>query len=110
MSDYQEYDLTPYEEDCAQLGEEDYSERAKLEYTALTEQLIRQFGNPLEYDVWFKRASVPHDFGTYYELRIYFQEWDNNYMSKIDDDFPKHWDAEALEFLKQNNYFRGTND
>ena len=77
---------------------------------AVRQLVAYQFGDPLEHCVSFRRASVPHDFGTYYELRIYFQEWDNNYMSKIDEDFPKYWDAEALEFLKQNNYFRGAND
>jgi len=108
--DYLEMDITPYEEDCAQLGSESYLVRCKLEFVAIVVQLKRIFGEPPE-GVYFKLKSCPHDFGTYYELKIVFDDSNENavsYAYSIEDDFPKNWDKEALEYLKQNGYYQRT--
>lgn len=102
--DYQEFDLTPYDETSAQIGEEDFSKRSKLEYYALIDQLIRMFGSPADNNCSFKLGSCPHDFGTYYELRVYYKEW-NEYMDNLENDFPSEWDEQALVFLREKGYF-----
>jgi hypothetical protein len=102
--DFQEFDLTPYDEPCAQVGKSGYYKRSKLEYQALTDQLIRMFGNPYDHNVSFSMGSCSHDFGTYHELRVEFQEW-NEYLDNLEKGFPKEWDKEALKFLREKGYF-----
>src|ERR1035437_144310 len=64
---------TPYAEECAQVGAENYLERTLIEFEVFKKQLIRQFGvPPLGADI--KLKSFSHDFGTYHELVIWHDE------------------------------------
>lgn len=106
MPQYEEYELTPYDEPCAQVGESDYQKRSRLEFKALSDQLIRQFGDPGSHDVYFKMSSNAHDFGTYWSFKMYFEEW-NDYADKVESQWPNNWDDEAKQFLKDNGYYEG---
>lgn len=104
--DSYEFDLTPYEEDCVMVGSEGYKEKAHLEYRAIVEQIKRQFGIP-PVSVIFKFKHSPHDFGTYYELQVIYNEDSEEacqYISNIEQDFPQTWDKESRRFLKENGY------
>jgi hypothetical protein len=92
---------TPADEDCAQVGTSNYQERAKKEAEIFIRQLERQFGPPPE-GAAFRIKSNPHDFGTYYEVALSFDD-DNpraaGYAFKVDEEQAAEWDAQAIQEL-----------
>lgn len=101
MREVIEIDGTPYEEDCAQVGNDDYKVRAMKECRAFTKQLVRTFGNPPE-GVRIIMKTNPHDFGTYYSMAITFDEENevgSEWAYNVDNNIPANWDAEALAEL-----------
>lgn len=88
----------PSDEDCAQLGSDDYEVRAKRECRALVNQLKRQCGTPPP-NTRFRIKSNPHDFGTYYSVVIEFDPEDDEaaaYAYRCDEASPSQWDVAAL--------------
>jgi hypothetical protein len=71
MSDYLELGPTPFDEQCAQVGEDDYSVRIREETERYIKQLEQRFPN-LPDGVRFKTKAFPHDFGTYHEVVVIF--------------------------------------
>jgi len=95
---------TPVEEDCAQVGEENYEQRAKRECRALIGQLIRMYGEPPE-GVTLVTKGFPHDFGTYYEVIVNFDDANRKqtaYACMLVDGLPDLWDEQAREELGLN--------
>lgn len=94
---------SPYEEDCAQVGSDDYIEVAIKECKVFINQIRREFGEePAETELKIK--SFNHDFGTYYEVVCYYNK--NNeeslrYALKCENDCPLKWDKEALLELRR---------
>lgn len=94
----------PVEEDCSQVGSIGYLQRSRVECRAYINQLIREFGEPPEGSS-LKIKACPHDFGTYHEVVVTFDddiresvEWAFN----VEDKLPMTWDTEAkveLAFL-----------
>lgn len=106
MRDYLEISSTPNDEPCIQVGAEDYAKFSKLECEALIAQIRRQFGAEPE-GVRLFRKACPHDFGTYYEVAIEFEEGSEEqqeYAYRVEGQTSENWDEEALQFLTQNNY------
>lgn len=100
MRDYLDFETTPADEPCAQVGDEDYSKWARLEVEALRAQLLRTFGEP-------PSGGFKRDFGSYLGLRFIFDDEDEaagEYGYNIEGEFPQYWDNQAKEFLKQNSY------
>ena len=101
MSDRLEIGATPYGENCAQVGSDDYHERAKKECAAFRNQLIRMFGEPPN-GARVVVTSSPHDYGTYHEIAV---RYDSNlpaaleYALKLEGECPEHWDSEARREL-----------
>ncbi len=95
--DYLEIGSSPYGEDCAQVGSENYAVQSRKELKAYANQLIRQFGQPPQGASLIIKA-FPHDFGTYHELVVKYNE-DNeeaaHYAFKLEGDGPEFWDEEA---------------
>ena len=101
MSDFLELGPCPCDEDCEQLGANYDPARARMECRVLLDQMIRQLGDPPA-GAYFKIRSNPHDFGTYYELAVYFDENEEQavkYAFKAEREFPQHWDNEARKAL-----------
>lgn len=96
----------PWEEDCAQVGEEDYSVRVRKELNAYKAQILRHYPKPVNDDQAVIKVSYnQHEFGAYRELEIVFDpaskeacEW--AYQVEAD---PKaalaRWDDEAQLML-----------
>ena len=107
MTDYIELGPTPHGEQCAQVGDMEYSERARLECLAYIGQLRRAYPEKCE-KVRLKRESFPHDFGYYYEVVAMFRD-DNEDAADaaifLQNNAPEYWDAEAIEYLQENGYF-----
>jgi hypothetical protein len=109
MKDYIELGSTPTDEECAQLGKEGYQDRAARECAAYINQLWRllelQYGitrdsNP--YQISLVRKSNSHDFGTYYEVAVRFDDTDKHAIEVaywLDGNTPSKWDVGARKEL-----------
>ena len=85
---------TPCDEDCAQLGADDYRERMRAETKRYIAQLERLFPNRPE-GVRFGVKGFSHDFGTYHEVCVFFNE-DNEEQAEfaynVEGECPAKWD------------------
>jgi len=91
----------PYDESCAQSGEENFHKRAQKEVQAFVRQLQRQFPE-LPDGCQFRMISCPHDFGTYYEAVIRFNDNDDiasEFAFRVENEVPANWDEIALQEL-----------
>jgi len=92
---------TPIGEDCAQLGDVDYSSRARRECRAFIQQLIREFGEPPA-GASLQISHNPHDFGTYLEVEVQFSDTDeeaSEFAYRVEGRLPEFWDEEARKEL-----------
>lgn len=95
---------SPHAEECAQLGAEGYELRARRECRAFIAQLRRMAehaGVALDGVMFFTKASY-HDFGTYYEVAIRYDDRDEAaeiLAEWIDSNVPTRWDDEARRAL-----------
>ncbi len=106
MIDYIELSqTTPGDEPCAQVGSENYLVNSKIEALAYVEQLHRMLGkNPP--GSFFKIVKCPHDFGTYLDIRFYYDDEDQHhirYMIDVENGCEK-WDDQARRELSANGY------
>lgn len=93
MRTYLELGGTPSDEDCAQVGQDDYREKALAECRRYKAQLERQFPNPPE-GCSFGIKSFPHDFGSYHEVVIYFNDGNDeqiDFAYKVENEAPGNW-------------------
>ena len=71
MRDCIDVGCAPNLEDCAQVGQPDYSIQARKECRAYMNQLRRMFGDEPE-GAELSVKSNPHDFGTYFSVVCYY--------------------------------------
>ena len=106
VMEYMEIGATPYDEDCAQVGSENYRKDAMKEMDAYINQLNRSFVLARTYGIAFKQKWFNHDFGSYGEVCIY---WNNEnedadiHAYEIERNLPGKWDEEAKKELAQND-------
>lgn len=103
--DYLTLGPTPCDEKCEQLGDSYNPSRAKLEMIAYIAQLKRQFGTSSE--IYFRVKSFPHDFGTYSEVVVWFDDLSEKSCQEafeVENNLPAEWDEVAKQFLKENDY------
>ncbi len=97
MRDYYSLGSTPYEEDCASVGSDDYHKRARAECRAFIAQLERTFGTPPD-GCRFVVRNCPHDFGSYLDVEVVFDGNDERaaeYAIRCENDAPARWDEQA---------------
>ena len=91
----------PVDEDCAQLGTDDYAWRGWHECRALIGQLRRIFGpEPPGSRLYVKHN--PHDFGTYLSANFAYLDSDAiavAYADRLDRELPATWDEDAKAYL-----------
>jgi hypothetical protein len=95
MRDYFSLGQTPSEEDCAQVGQPDYRQKALAECERYIE-LIRATLGPEPEGAELAIKSFSHDFGTYYEVVIWFEPDDATavaYAERCEDDAPTTWEG-----------------
>lgn len=93
VRDYIDIGPSPSDEDCAQVGSDDYPERSKLECRLFHRLLWKTFGDPPG-DAMYGIKSFEHDFGTYREVVVYFNPEDErevNFAFKVQDNCPAKW-------------------
>jgi len=102
MKDNFSLNTTPVEEDCAQLGSENYLENTERECSAYIGQLKRTFGKPPP-NARFRVTKNPHDFGMYHDVVVEFDDEDvkaSKYAYKIETNLPDKWDEQALMVVR----------
>jgi hypothetical protein len=103
--DYLVFDPVPLDEECTQVGCENYYQKSRKEAKALIGQLKRQFGEP-PFGCKFKIKSNPHDFGDYISVNIEFDDNNEecvNYAYNIEENFPYNWDEIAKKELEKDD-------
>lgn len=102
MREYIELGSTPAAEDCAQVGAPDYYDRMREETRRYIEQLYNRFTQAASYGCAFVRKSFPHDFGTYHEVCISYDD-DNEdsieFAYFVEENIPEHWDDNPVPLL-----------
>lgn len=96
----------PYNEDCAQVGTDDYAVRAKQECNAFIAQLKRQYQQHFNRDLpeacHLRIRTNYHDFGSYYEVAVSFpidSEAAAEAAFWLDENCPGNWDEAAKKEL-----------
>lgn len=96
----------PCDEECAQLGSDDYVARANVEMRAFIHQLRRVHGKEPEgarlHVVW-----TPHDFGTYGSISCTFDDTKVgacDYALRCEGEMPERWDEEAHNELGERGF------
>lgn len=93
---------TPVDEDCAQVGSDNYMERARKECNVFRDQLRRQFGaEPEGASIKIKREDG-HDAGSYLEVVCHYDDElpaSVDYAFKLEGETPEKWDDVARAAL-----------
>lgn len=95
MRDYIELGCSPAGEDCVQVGTDDYATKARAECHRYVELLTKTFGEPPA-GSRFAVKSFPHDFGSYYEVVVYFDDdypASEDFAFKVERALPETWEG-----------------
>lgn len=88
---------TPTDEEAVQVSEEDYTPAMIEQVDRYVEMLQNRFPNCT--NVTIKRDSQPHDFGTYYEAVVWYNEQYVGEALFIEHNLPEKWsDTEVLTY------------
>lgn len=95
---------TPVDEDCAQVGVENYTVIAHAECSLFKDQLIRayhdHFQSALPTGLRLRIKGAEHEYGTYYEVTALFESDDEPALKAaiwLENNLPSKWDAKSLE-------------
>ncbi len=108
MREYLNLGPTPSGEDCQQLGPSFDNRKSIVEMNAFIEQLKRTFPNWQESGIVFGKKSFPHDFGSYSEVCVFFDDGDEvaaNAAYDVESNTPEYWDEPAKQYLTERSYF-----
>lgn len=95
---------SPWGEPCAQVGQDGYGILAQAECKALIGQIRRVFGNEPEGARLFVKSNA-HDFGSYYEVAVRFDESKRKaeaWAERVSEKYPEKWDETALRELSDS--------
>lgn len=105
MRDFITFDTAPVDENSIQVNPKtNYLPEMRIEARKYAEFLQKRFPEYMEYDCNFSIKSQQHDFGTYYETVIYFNDKNEKSISFaffVERNLPKKWaDIEVLKYEK----------
>lgn len=95
MKDYITLGSSPVNEFCAQVGEDDYLEKAREESQRYLDLLKKKFG-PEPEGARLSVKSFAHDFGTYHEVVCWYDESfpkSADYAFDIEGNLPLTWEG-----------------
>jgi hypothetical protein len=107
MKDYMEIGSVPASEPCAQVGNDDYHKLSRIECRTFKEQLMRLWSEKLLPGMYFTIKTFPHDFGSYSEVCIVYDDADEaqtDMAVEIQNEMPETWDSEAKKDMKEQEY------
>ncbi len=95
MRDYINIGSSPCDEDCAQVGSEDYYIQAMNECKKFRDQIREVCGpEPENSSAKLRVKEFPHDFGTYYEVVCVYDDEDEigmDYAFFVEGNSPENW-------------------
>jgi hypothetical protein len=97
MKDFMDLGSSPVDEECVQLGCENYYELARTECKRYI-QLLRKIHGPEPEGCRLKIKSCPHDFGDYLEVVCEYEtenEQTVEWAFKIENNLPATWEGES---------------
>jgi hypothetical protein len=97
MRDFIDLGCAPCRESCAQVGSEDYWERAQRECRAYIALLRRSLGNEPD-GAQLRSKRNPHDFGTYLSVVCAYDAGNKaatDYAFRCEAHGPAEWDEQA---------------
>lgn len=103
--EYIELGSTPSDEQCAQIGSENYRQRAIVECGAYVDQLYRTFGQHA--NTSFGTKWFPHDFGSYAEVVVYYDDTDLDsikFAFTVESELPTRWDKPARAIVSATQW------
>ena len=95
MQDFITLGTAPIDERCAQLGQNDYDDKVKGECRRFIRLLRQTFGDEPP-GARFAIRDFAHDFGTYYEVVVFFDTDDEeaaHYACRCEDELPATWEG-----------------
>lgn len=95
MREYVELGVAPCDEDCVQVGEEDYLNKARKECRKYI-SLIRECCGSEPDGAQLKIKSFEHDFGNYYEVVCSYDDKfpdSVDYAFRIEGTLPRTWNG-----------------
>jgi hypothetical protein len=98
MRDYLEISTVPCGEKCAQVGTDNYRENVRKECRRYIKMLTKRFPYATSKN-GFGIKWFPHDFGSYAEVVIYFDDQDEMsqaYAFHVEGNLPETWDDDEL--------------
>lgn len=110
MRDFMTLGPSPCGEDCVQLGTEDYPEKSRAECKRYKKLLEEKF--PLN-GIYFGIKSFDHDFGTYREVVVYYDDNDEESADNaltVENNLPETWEdtrvytEQTVPVLKKGMY------
>lgn len=93
--DYVEIGSAPADEECAQVGEQDYETKARAQCDAFIKLIIRHLGEP-PHGARLRTKGFEHDFGTYYVVVAFYQDGDEaafDYAFRCEAEAPTTWEG-----------------
>jgi hypothetical protein len=94
MRDYISIGSSPYDEPCAQVGQPDYTRKARAECIRFIQLLRKTFG-PEPEGAWLSVKWFEHDFGSYCEVICYYNTdipASVDYALRCEAETPATWD------------------
>lgn len=88
---------SPVGEECAQVGTPNYATKAHTECARYRKLLEAKFGEPPG-DAYFTIKCNPHDFGSYYEVAIVYddhEEKEVEFAFHVEANLPETWDDDV---------------
>jgi hypothetical protein len=96
MRNYIVLSSAPVDEDCVQVSSRvDYVEPMKKECRRFKEMLEKMYKDKIPQNCYFGIKGFPHDFGSYYEVIVYYDDTDEeseNFAFKLESNLPLKWD------------------
>lgn len=95
MKEYLTLGSSPTDENCAQVGDEDYQVKSREECRRYIDLLLKKFG-PEPTGAKLSVKSFPHDFGSYREVVCWYDTEipeSFNYCLNIENNLPRTWEG-----------------
>ena len=99
MFEYLELGPTPYGEECVQVSDADYYSKMKVETKKYIEQLEKRFPQLGDAHCSLRVKGFSHDFGTYHEVCIRYNEDDNiavGFAYFVESNLPEFWNDDKV--------------
>ena len=103
MKDYLALGPVPAEEECAQVGSENYEARAQKECYRFIDCIKKKFGPPPP-NTSLSIKRFPHDFGYYQEVVVFYETTDQksaDYAYGVEANAPSRWPSSPRKRKKK---------